>query len=166
MTRICIAIVDAARARLYTFEELAGPNGPAQELRECADLIDPDRRLRPSELFSDTRPGSDRAPSGRGYAVNDRRDSHMDQLDRRFAVEVTARLTDLVREHGCRRLIVAASPRMLGHLRSAGADLFGGRLAVDEIDRDLTHLSSPQIHDLLAARGVLPARVRLAAPPP
>ena len=166
MTRICIAIADAARARLYTFEQLAEPTGAAQELRECVDLIDPDRRLRPSELFSDTRPGSDRAPSGRGYGLSDRRDAHIDEFDRRFAAEIVARLTELVREHGCRRVIVAASPRMLGHLRRERASLYDGGLAIDEVDRDLTHLGSAQIHDLLADRGLLPVRARAAAPPP
>jgi protein required for attachment to host cells len=166
MIRICIAVADAARARLYTFEQLADPTGAAQELRECVDLVDPERRRRPSELFSDTRPGSDRTPSGRGYGLDDHRDAHVDQFDLRFAAEIVARLTDLVREHGCRRVIVAASPRMLGHLRRAGASLFGGELAIDEIDRDLTKLSSARIHDLLADKGLLPARSRTAQPRP
>ena len=161
MTRTCIAIVDAARARLFTLEELARQAGTTYELRERADLIDPDRRLRPSELFSDTRPGADRAPGGRGHAVDDHRDSHLEQLDRRFAGEVAARVASLVREHSCGRLIVAASPRMLGHLRRAGAGQLVPELAVDEIDRDLTRSSPPQIHDLLTARGLLPARGRL-----
>jgi protein required for attachment to host cells len=165
-TRICIAVADAARARLYTFEQLADPTGAAHGLREWVDLVDPDRRRRPSELFSDTRPGSDRTPSGRGYGLDDRRDAHLDQFDQRFAAEIVASLTDLVREHGCRRVILAASPRMLGHLRRAGASLFEGKLAIDEIDRDLTKFSSAQIHDLLADKGLLPARSCVAPPRP
>jgi protein required for attachment to host cells len=166
MQRICIAIVDAARARLYTFDELAGPSGtPTQELREQIDLVDPDRRLRPSELFSDTRPGSDRAPSGRGYGVSDGREAHLEQMDRRFAAEIVARLAELVREHACHRLIVVATPRMLGELRQVGGRLLEGELPVDEVSRDLTRLSSAQIHDHLAARGLLPPRERLAVSP-
>jgi hypothetical protein len=97
MTRICIAVADAARARLYTFEQLADPTGAAQELRECVDLIDPDRRRRP---------------------------------------------------------------------RRAGSSLFDGELAIDEIDRDLTKFSSAHIHDLLADKGLLPARSRVASSRP
>lgn len=166
MQRICIAIVDAARARLYTFHELAGPTGtPTQELREEVDLVDPDRRMRPGELFSDTRPGSDRTPSGRGYAVSDGREAHMEEMDRRFAGEIIARLAELVRDRACRRLILVASPRMLGELRQAGGRLLGGEIAVDEVSRDFTHLSSAQIHDHLAGEGLLPPRERLGASP-
>lgn len=37
-------------------------------------------------------------------------------------VQELSRISALVRENGCGRLILAASPRMLGHLRSAGAN--------------------------------------------
>lgn len=86
-----------------------------------------------------TRPGLDRAPSGRGFAVDDRRDAALDRMDRSF---------------------VAASPRMLGFLREPGRF---ARLGVElcEIDRNLAHLSSPQLHDYLAERDLLPARERV-----
>ena len=53
MKRACIAIVDASRARIYTFQEDAPPG---QQLREIRDLINPGRRLKDHELFSESRP--------------------------------------------------------------------------------------------------------------
>lgn len=162
-----IVTADATRARLFTFEELAAPIDVAtQELREQTTLVDPGRRRRPSELFSDSRPGLDRAPSGRGFAVDDRRDAAQRKMDRDFAADIADASAELVRVHGCNRLILAASPRMLGFLRELGRF---GQLGVEvcEIDRNLAHLSSAQLHDHLAERGLLPARERvgLAAAP-
>src|SRR6266545_7034488 len=167
MKRICIAIADAARARVFTFEELGGPAGtPTQELHEVFELVDPDRRRRAGELFSDTRPGSNRTPSGRGHAAPDHREAHLDELDRHFAAEIITRLSENVREHGFHRLIVAASPRILGELRKAGVRLFESGLTVDDVNRDLTHLTPSQIHDHLAERGLLPARERVTGKAP
>ena len=162
-----IVTADATRGRLFTFEELAAPVDVAtQELRERITLVDPGRRRRPSELFSDTRPGLDRAPGGRGFAVDDRRDAALRRMDRDFAADIAGACAELVREHGCNRLIVAASPRMLGFLRELGP-LAGPEVELCEVDRNLAHLSSAELHDHLAVRGLLPARERvgLAASP-
>jgi len=163
MNRSCIVVADASRARLHTFEELAAPRGHrTQELREEADLVHPARRIRPSELFSDTRPGSDRAPSGRGFGLCDRRDASMRQMDRRFAASIAAELERLVADRGCRTVIVAASPNMLGLLRELTRPLLRGGVEVHEIDRDLVRLSPSALHDFLAERGLLPGRERVA----
>ena len=163
MNRSCIVVVDASRARLHTFEELAAPRGNrSQELHEVVDLVHPARRIRPCELFSDTRPGSDRAPGGRGFGLCDRRDASMRQMDRRFAAAIAAELERLVAKNGCRTVIVAASPHMLGLLRELTRGLIRGGVEVHEIDRDLVDLSSSALQDYLAERGLLPVRERLA----
>ncbi len=162
-----IVTADATRARLFTFEEPdAATEVATQEPRERMTLVDPGRRRRPSELFSESRPGLDRAPSGRGFAVDDRRDAALRRMDRDFAADIAGASAELVRSHGCNRLILAASPRMLGFLRELGALTHLG-IELCEIDRNLVQLSSPQLHDYLAERGMLPARERvgLAAPP-
>jgi protein required for attachment to host cells len=162
-----IVTADATRARLFTFEQLAAPIDVAtQELRERVTLVDPGRRRRPSELFSDSRPGVDRAPSGRGFAVDDRRDAAQRRMDRDFAADFVSACGELLRAHGCNRLIVAASPRMLGFLRELGP-LADPEVELCEVDRNLAHLSSAELHDHLSRRGLLPARERvgLAAAP-
>ena len=163
MNRSCIVVADASRARLHTFEELAAPRGNrSQELHEVVDLVHPARRIRPCELFSDTRPGSDRAPSGRGFGLCDRRDASMRQMDRRFAAAIAAELERVVAEGGCRTVIVAASPHMLGLLRELTRGLVRAGVEVHEIDRDLVRLSPSALQDFLAERGLLPVRERLA----
>ena len=159
-TTTCVVAADASRARLFTFDSPAGDEERALVLRERIDLIDPARRLRPSELFSDTRPGLDRAPSGRGFAVDDHRDAAQRRMDREFAAQIAEAVDDMARVHACGRVILTASPRMLGLLREIEPPA-GGAIEVYEIDRDLVHLSSTQLHDYLAATGLLPPRERM-----
>jgi len=159
--RTGIVTADATRARLYTFDELAAPvDVPTHELRERVTLVDPARRRRASELFSDTRPGLDRAPNGRGFAHDDRRDAARRRMDSDFARDIAQACGELVRSHGVSRLVVAASPRMLGFLRELGP-LAAADVELCEIDRDLVHLSNAQLHDYLADRGLLPTRERI-----
>ena len=169
MERVCIAVTDAARARIYLFERLAAPSGVhQQQLRERIDLVNPARRLRPSELLSETRPGLDRAPNKRGYATDDRRDHYLDELDRRFADLVADELARLVRETGSHEVIVTAPPHMLGALRTTDAisALTRRGVRLHEVDRDLSRLPSAEVQDRLAAMGLLPGREHLppAAP--
>ena len=155
MYRACIAVVDASRARLFTFRRAAEAEGIHEELSEQQDLVNLARRQRPSELFSDT-PGSNRT-GGLRYAFDDHRDAHLDELDVEFARYVTTELGALLRTTAPQRLIVCASPRMLGHLREVGGELRRDRsLAIDEVPRDLVKLTTFELRDRLASYGLLP----------
>jgi protein required for attachment to host cells len=157
MSTACIAVVDASRARLFTFERDAEQGRVDEELTEQRDLVNPARRQRPSELFSESRPGSSRT-GGRQYAFDDHRDAHMDALDAEFARMIVAEVTGLVHSAHADRLIVCASPHMLGELRSAG-DL-PTDIAIEEMPRDLVKLTPPQLRDQLADYNILPPRPR------
>jgi protein required for attachment to host cells len=153
----CIAIVDATRARLFTFEREATVTGLRDELTEVTDLVNPARRLRPSELFSETRPGTNRTGRLR-YAFDDHRDAHLDQLDAEFARNVIAEIGRLLQTPRTDRLVLCASPSMLGELRDAADTLRRDRLVIDELPRDLVKLTPPQIRDHLADYGLLSRR--------
>jgi protein required for attachment to host cells len=79
-------------------------------------------------------------------------------LDAEFARRIVAEVTGLVQSVHADRLIVCASPHMLGELRSAG-DL-PTDLAIEEMPRDLVKLTPPQLRDQLAEYNVLPPRPR------
>ena len=129
MYRACIAIVDATRARLFSFERTAGAEGPHDELSEHTDLVNPARRH----------------PGG-----------HANTLDAEFARAIVAAIERELRATSVRRLIVCASPKMLGELRGATPHAEG--LVIDELPRDLVKLTAPQIRDQLASHGLLPPR--------
>jgi len=153
----CIAIVDASRARLFVHTRSVDPSGTNDAFIEHADLVDPARRLAGTELFSDTRTNSGVAANGHHYGIDDHRAAHIDQLDTEFAREIVAKLEALVTETSCHRVVLCASPHMLGTLR----DLLGvlRELApIDELARDFVKLTPPELRVQLAAHGLL-ARV-------
>jgi hypothetical protein len=157
MKRACIAIVDALRARIYTYERTSGDGtgmGSAGALREVTDLVNPGARGH--DQFSTTKPGIKRAGSGTG-TTDDHRDAHADELARRFARQVISELDRIVREQAFDRVLLVASPAMLGELRGVDGALRRPELEVDYVARDLARLTSPQIHDHLA-------QLRLVAP--
>lgn len=157
MYRACIAVVDASRARLFTYERSAEPEGLEEHLTEERDLVHPARRRRPAELFADSRPGSSRT-GGRQYAFDDHRDAHVDALDAEFSRAVIDEVVGLLRAAHAQRVILCASPRMLGELREAGRELPREGIELDELPRDLVKLTPPRLRAYLASHGLLPAR--------
>jgi protein required for attachment to host cells len=155
MYRVCIAIVDATRARLFTFERtLEAEATTHEELREHTDLVNPARR-RPGESFTDSA-GTNRV-GGLQYTFDDHRDAFVNNLEAEFARTVIAELQRLLDAAPARRLIVCASPRMLGELRAVGVPRRAG-LVVDEVARDLVELRATDLRDRLASYGLLPER--------
>lgn len=155
MYRVCIALVDATRARLFTFERVTEGADTREDLVERTDFVNPQRRRRASEVFSDTRPGSSRTGSLQ-YAFDDHRDHHIEQVDDNFARTTLAALRELIDERPTRRVVICASPRMLGRLRAAAPGLLPDGIALDELDRDLVKLSSGDVRAELTSRDLLP----------
>ena len=154
MHRTCIAVVDATRARLFTFDRSAEVEGVREDLTERTDLVDLARRQTETQLFSDTRTNTSRT-GGRYFGFDDHRHAHVKALDAEFARTVAAAIEQMLRETGAQRLIVCASPRMLGALRRT--DLRPGDVVIDELARDYVKLTPPQLRAQLAEVGLLPA---------
>jgi len=156
MKRACIAIVDAARARIYVYDQTpAGERAtPAGALHEAIDLVNPGHRGQ--DPYSTPGPGGKRSAPGDGTTDDHRDAQQIDELDRRFAHQVVSEIDRIARERGYDRVLLVASPAMLGELRAADRGL-APELQVEYVARDLARLTSPQIHDHLA-------QLRLVAP--
>jgi protein required for attachment to host cells len=154
MSRICIAVVDASRARLLLFDRSVSSGRTEEHLTEIADFANPARRTRPSQLFSDSRPGSSRTGHLQ-YAFDDHRDAHVDRMDAEFAQIITAEIARILRAEQATQVIVCASSRMLDKLRACEPRL---HVSVEEVPHDLTQLRISQLRDRLASYGVLPPR--------
>ena len=63
---------------MFTFERAYDVDGVHEQLSEQRDLVNPVRRLRTSELFSDTGQGSTRT-GGIHYTLDDHRDAYIDE---------------------------------------------------------------------------------------
>jgi protein required for attachment to host cells len=157
MKRALIVIVDAAHARLYTYEQIEDNEPTLQERR---DLVNAGRQAH--GMFSDTKPGNRWQEGGRG-STDDHRTDHLAELDARFAKLVVEEAARAIAEDGFRHVILVAGPKMLGALRSADAPLRRNDITLDEIAQDLAWLTPPQIHDHLAAMKLVDPRPRAVA---
>jgi protein required for attachment to host cells len=140
MYRTCIAVIDASRARLFTFDRTADVGEPREALTETTDLINPARRHAAS----------------RGYPYDDHGDARLDEMDRTFAKQIATEIRRLTDDPQARRLLVCASPNMLGQMRQLAPFAREG-IAVEEIARDLVKLTAPQLREQLQEYGALPA---------
>ncbi|HSJ99887.1 MAG TPA: host attachment protein, partial [Kofleriaceae bacterium] len=156
----------AVRARVFVLDVARDAGGPpTSELVELAEITNPALRARDVEALSDSRPGLRReAPQGPRHAVSDHREDRRRELERHFAVRVAEEAAGVWRRYPSCELIVAASPRMLGFLRPAIERQIRAkdRIELHELARDLTKLSAPMLHDLLAEAQLLPGRGRRA----
>lgn len=157
MKRACIAIVDGNTARLYTYEHLEDEQPRLAERKHLVNLA---HRANDEDLFSETRPGA-RSHDGTHGATDDHRDANRAQHDLEFAGYVMDEIRGMVKVHELGHVILVASPRMLGNLRPFEEKLARLGILVDEIQRDLTRLSSSQLHDHLARLNVIEPRARL-----
>lgn len=145
MNRTCIALIDATHARLFKLDRTTDSDGVHEELVECNDIVNP---LRQETESSHSR--------GQLFGYDDNSDAHVDELDRVFVQDIVAELDLLVSDPQVQRLIICASRRMLGGLRKSGTPHREG-LRVDELPRNLTQLTPPEIRDHLSSYGLLPA---------
>ncbi len=114
------------------------------KLTEVETLVNPENRLRDGELFTESRPGiRSGGAGGTAHGVDDRRDSHHTETDRKFAKQVLAKFAELIESGDVRYAILAAGPKMLGHLRDNRNIL--PHINVGELPKHLTELSA---HDL------------------
>lgn len=165
--RTCIVIADGARARIFSYRWRRG-DSDVDNLRELRDLVNPGRRLRDDETFSESRPGLRQSMSaGPRHGVDDHRKDHREEADRRFATEIAEATGEVLQEMGSCRLYLLAAPHLLGLLRDQldkHPDWTKGVVERVERDRDVTRLSTSQLRDWLVSADLLPPRRRLANP--
>lgn len=163
--RTCVVVGDGARARLLSYHWFPGNGHALDTLTERLDLVNPSHRLRAGEVYSETRPGLRRgAPTGPGHATDDHRGRHREKEAQRFAAEIAEATGELCEKMGYCRLLVIATPHMLGEIRDAlEKHPEWTRRVVEHIEcsRDLTRLTIPAVHDWLASNDLLPPRQRL-----
>ncbi|HEX7842857.1 MAG TPA: host attachment protein [Kofleriaceae bacterium] len=159
----CVLVADAARARVLVLDVDGTSVGPTiSELVEVTKLAKPALRARDTEAVSDSGGGRRGGAKTPLHVTPDHRDHRRRDLERHFAALIAEEAAAVWRRYPSCELIVVASPVMLGLLRPEIARQIRAkdRLAIHELDRDLTRLTVPMLHDLLADQGFLPGRGR------
>jgi hypothetical protein len=86
MARTCIIVTDHARARFITLEtpvDASVEGGP--RLVEHRDLVNPDADMPERALFSDRNGSAHASPTGAAHALDDHREAHQRETERRYA---------------------------------------------------------------------------------
>lgn len=163
MKNTYVVVADASRAHMFVLRaERTSMDTSLSRLVSVFELERAERRQRPSERYSDTRPGTLHAsPGGAAHGVDDHRDAQESESDRRFARHIVQEMQRVTVSEPIGTLILAASPRMLGMLRDEMEDM-RGEFELHELDRDLTTLAPAMLHDYLVGQDLLPARGRAA----
>lgn len=168
-SQYCVVALDASRARFFALDVIKqqAPRAskvsktPTTKLIEVHDMANPGRRQHAGDAFTDSRPGLNQASGGGpAHGVDDGRDRHLAELDRRFAADISAALAELIESMGASHAILTASPHMLGMVRQQlgnGAKL-GAKLS--ELPKDLSRMTPAALHDYLADAELLPPRGR------
>ncbi len=159
MSDYCVVVVDSSRARFFTLEAAAVPemeSGP--NLVERNDLVNPEASLSGRETWTEARSGRNTVRGGAAHGYDDHRDSHDDEVTRRFAKRIASAAEELARHNGVKCLVLVAANRMLGFLRETLTLPPGKKIEVREVAKDLARLNPNQIHRNLNSHGALPAR--------
>jgi protein required for attachment to host cells len=157
MAKTCIIVADGARARFITVEMPEDPvvDGGAR-LVEHEDLVNPEADLPDSEMFSDRRSRSHASPKGAAHALDDHRQQHRQELERRYARRVADEARRFVARQGASRLLIVAEPRTLGVLRREFQGEPLRQVAIEEIGENLSARPLAEIQSSLAVSGAVP----------
>lgn len=155
----CVIVADGARARVWV---LNTDHGAGPELLGVAEVTNPTLRARDVDVVSDSGSGRRGGAKTPIHSPPDHRDQHRRELERQFAAQIAEEAAAVWRRYPACDLIVVAGPQMLGLLRPAIDRQIRAKdkLHVHELTRDLTKLTGPALHDLLAKDKLLPERGR------
>jgi protein required for attachment to host cells len=160
MYRVCIALVDATRARLFMFDRAADEAGLHDQLLEHGELVNPARQPQPVPALAAAPPGA-----GHPHHLHDAFDEHRGyrtaKHDAEFARTALAALREMIDHNAPQRVILCAGPRMLGTLRESCSGILPDHLPVEELARDLVQMSPSDLRSELVSHGLLPPPPRL-----
>lgn len=157
MSDVCVVVADGARARFFSLEGAAehGVKG-GPDLVEHEVLVNPGAMLQGKEKYSDTTTGRTQSGAGATHGLDDHRDRHDAEEERRFAQRIASEAMKLADRQKASSLVLAAEVQMLGMLRKAMPA--SSTVTVQELPKDLTKLSAHELHQYLASEKIVPAR--------
>jgi hypothetical protein len=162
MSNYLIVVVNREVARFFTLEPVDFPeleSGP--RILEWEGLENPECRIPAQNLYADSKTGRGTAPQGGSvHGYDDKRDQHLDELRRRFAMKVTERIQHFARAKESRTLVLAASARMRRFLYPDMDSMVKRGYEIHKISKNMINFSPQKIHAYLAETGIVPQKKR------
>ncbi len=160
MKAYCVVVADGTRARFFSLEPSDLPTGETgSNLVEHEDLISTEKEVPGTQMWTDTK--SARGASRLGapaHGYDDQRDRHEDEFERRFARRITEETVRMAQQQKAAHLVLVAETRMLGFLRDALDVPAHVSFDVHELAKDVTKLTSSELHEYLVGANLLPTR--------
>jgi hypothetical protein len=165
MSDYLIVVVNREFARFFSLEPVDFPeleSGP--RILECGELENRECRMAAQDMYADSKTGRGVAPQGGSvHGYDDKRDQHLDELRRRFAGKVMARIRRTAGTGATRTIILAASARMRRFLYADLDDLAKRGPNIHKVSKNMINFSPQKIHDHLAEAGIVPRKKRVPA---
>ncbi len=147
----CIVIAaDGMRARMFVVEKDADLRVGSRLIEKIA-LVNTELRARGKNAPHVRTERNTSRQAGPMHPQDAERDWHRAEVERRFARDIAAHAASLVKTGAVTRLVLAATPRMLGYVRPPLRKALGARVKIIEVARDHTHLTPARLHSRLAA---------------
>ena len=162
MSHYLIVLVNRSMARFFTLEPVEFPElESSPKLTACAELEN--QKMRDGqEIFTDSKTGRGAAPQGGSvHGYDDKRDQHLDELRRRFAIGVFNQFQKLASTERSRIIILAASARMRRFLYPELDTLSRQGYRIYKLSKNMINFSPQKIHEYLAEKGLVPEQKRV-----
>jgi len=151
MTNCFVIAADGARARMFVLEKDAALRAGSR-LVEKIDLVNTDARARGKDAPRVRSERNTSRQAGPMHPQDAERDWHRAEVEGRFAREIVAHASSMVKAGAADKLILAAEPRMLGLVRRSLRTVIAKRVTISEIARNYTHLTPTRLHKQLAVQ--------------
>lgn len=149
----CVVIAaDGARARMFLVEKDADLQAGSR-LIEKVDLVNTDYLVRGKEAPRVRTERNTSRQAGPMHPQDAERDWHRIEVERRFAREIAAHASALVKGRG--KLVLVAAPRMLGLIRQPLRSAISARVNISELARDHTRLTPARLYQRLVADALI-----------
>ena len=157
MSNYLIVLVNRSMARFFTLEPVEFPElESSPRLTSCSQLENTQFRDC-QEIFADSKTGRGSAPMGGGiHGYEDKRDQHLNELRRRFAIGVLNQIQKLASTERSRIIILAASARMRRFLYPELDTLSRQGYQIHKLSKNMINFPPQKIHEYLAQKGLIP----------
>jgi len=161
MSDYLIVVVNRAWARFFTLEPVEFPeleSGPKLTARTQLE----NQEIRGGqEIFADSKTGRGAAPQGGSvHGYDDKRNRHLDELRRRFAIGVLDHIQKLTKSEQSRTIILAASARMRRFLYPELDTLSRQGYRIHKLSKNMINFPPQKIHEYLAEGELIPGQKR------
>ncbi len=151
-----VVVVNGTRARFFTLQPAELPvyeSGPRLVEQEC--LVNPEQEATGTDLWSDNSGGNRNSSGGVGHGLDDHRDRHVAEYERRFTQSVATEALKLARDQKASQVVLAAKNRVLSLLREKLSSSNGFELK--EVAKDYSKLTVLELQEQLASLNLVPA---------